>query len=49
MDANITRIREIFADVYGAENVTARVAGWRLFFLSCSGELFPTKNAVSQT
>ena len=39
MDKNIVEVRKVFAECYGAENVTEWVANWRLFFIACS-ELF---------
>lgn len=36
MDANEPRIRQIFADTYGADQVTKWWSYWRVFFMSCA-------------
>jgi cyclopropane-fatty-acyl-phospholipid synthase len=36
LDRNITEVRQIMAETYGAENETLWLANWRLFFLVCS-------------
>ena len=36
LDQNITEVRRILAETYGAENETLWLANWRLFFLVCS-------------
>ena len=39
MDKNIDRVRALFRDIYGEENVVMWIARWRAFFFVCS-ELF---------
>lgn len=39
MDANLPRVRELFAATYGASEVDKQVVNWRLFYLAVS-ELF---------
>jgi cyclopropane-fatty-acyl-phospholipid synthase len=39
MDANLPRVRALFATAYGANDVERWVARWRMFFMACS-ELF---------
>jgi cyclopropane-fatty-acyl-phospholipid synthase len=39
MDANLPRVRDIFAKTYGAADVDRHVVNWRLFFMAVS-ELF---------
>ena len=36
LDRNLTEVRRIMAETYGAENENLWLANWRLFFLSCS-------------
>lgn len=39
MDANLPRVRELFAATYGAGEVDKQIVNWRLFYLAVS-ELF---------
>lgn len=43
MDANETRIRQIFAETYGAEQTTKWWVYWRVFFMACA-ELWGYRN-----
>ncbi|NUN71051.1 MAG: class I SAM-dependent methyltransferase [Bacteroidetes bacterium] len=43
MDANETRIRQIFAETYGADQATKWWAYWRVFFMACA-ELWGYRN-----